>query len=94
METDYPEAYSKGREILNYMHPLCKKHGRPFRKLSKAEQGWLLDTLMTYIRIDIKSSEILELDNRIIHSLQTENADLHFQNDKLSEQIQEMRHYD
>jgi uncharacterized protein YeeX (DUF496 family) len=94
VKSDYPQAYEKGTQILDAMTPLCKRHDKPFRRLSKAEQGWLLDTLMTYIRLDIKSSEIIECDTLLLHDAEMKIADLEFQNDRLTEQIKEMRHYD
>lgn len=93
LKTDYPEAYEKGNQVLDAMTPLCQKHDKPFRRLTKAETGWLLDTLMTYIRMDIKASEIIELDTSIIHSRTMEIEDLKFENDKLKQQLTEMRHY-
>lgn len=93
MESDVPEAFSKAHEMIDSLKPLCEKHDKPFKRLSKAETGWLLDTIMIYIRMDTKASEIIELDNRIIESLQEANNVLRHRNDKLNQQLTEMRYY-
>ena len=93
METDYPLAYEKAMKIIDALTPLCEKLDKPLRRLSKAEQDWLLHTTMRYVRLDVKSSELIELDSRIIHALDMEIEDLKFENDKLKTQLEEMRHY-
>lgn len=93
METDYLHSQEKAQKILDSLQPLCKKHDKPFRRLSKAEQGWLLNTTMRYVRLDLNSSRLIGVDSAIIASLEEENDALKQENTKLNQQLEEMRHY-